>query len=130
MSVVLGYDGKSHTEKALRYAIKHALAYGEPLYVVSSVAVTRDSVDRESEIQNVKGYVEAARQMAEDAGADAKSLLEAGHPADVILAAARRVGADTIIVGRLDKTALDRVMIGSVSEKVVRGAHCTVIVVQ
>ncbi|MDR3206139.1 MAG: universal stress protein [Candidatus Methanoplasma sp.] len=129
MPAILGYDGKSHTEKALNYAIRHALAYGDALYIVSSVA-TKDSVDRDNEIRNIKDYVEAARQRAADAGIDARSLIEAGPPADAILAAARRVGADTIIVGRLDKTALDRVMIGSVSEKVIRSAHCTVIVVQ
>ncbi|MDR3281988.1 MAG: universal stress protein [Candidatus Methanoplasma sp.] len=129
MPVILGYDGKSHTEKALNYAIRHALAYGDPLYIVSSV-ITKDSVDKENEVRYIKGYVEAARQRAEDAGVDARSMLEAGPPAEAILAVARRVDADTIIVGRLDKTALDRMVIGSVSEKVVRNAHCTVIVVQ
>ena len=129
MPVILGYDGKSHTEKALNYAIGHALAYNSALYIVSSGA-TKDSVDRESDIRNMKEYVEAARQRAADAGVDAHPLIEVGSPADAIIAAARRVDADTIIVGRFDKTALDRMMIGSVSEKVIRNAHCTVIVVQ
>ncbi|MDR1404215.1 MAG: universal stress protein [Candidatus Methanoplasma sp.] len=127
--MVLGYDGKLHTAKALDYAIKHALAYNTLLYIVSSVA-TKDLVEKDDDIRNVKDYVEAARQRAADAGAEVRSLIEAGPPADAIIAAARRVDADVIIVGRFDKTALDRMMIGSVSEKVIRSAHCTVIVVQ
>ncbi|MDR0887614.1 MAG: universal stress protein [Candidatus Methanoplasma sp.] len=127
MSVLLGYDGKSHTEKALNYAINHALAHNVRLYIVSSVA-TKGSVD--NEVQYIKNYVEEARQKAEDSGVDARALVEAGPPAEALLAASARLGVDTIIVGRLDKTALDRMIIGSVSEAVIRGAHCTVIVVQ
>jgi len=129
MPVVLGYDGKSNTEKALEYSIKHAIAHNTALYIVSSV-ITKDSVDRDNDVRSVKEYVEAARQRAADAGVDARSLIELGPPAEAIIAAAHRVEADTIIVGRFDKTALDRMMIGSVSEKVIRNAHCTVIVVQ
>ena len=129
MPVVLGYDGKSNTEKALEYSIRHAVAHNAILYIVSSV-VTKDSVDRDNDLRSVKDYVEAARQRAADAGVDARSLIELGPPAEAIIAAARRVEADTIIVGRFDKTALDRMMIGSVSEKIIRNAHCTVIVVQ
>ena len=129
MPVVLAYDGKSHTEKALNYAIKHALAHNTVLYIVSTVA-TKDLVDRDNDVRSVKDYVEAARQIAADAGADARSLVETGHPVDAVIAAARRVEADTIIVGRHDKTAVDRLMLGSVSEKIIRNAHCTVIVVQ
>jgi nucleotide-binding universal stress UspA family protein len=128
MSILLGYDGKSHTEKALNYAINHALAHNVRLYIVSSVS-NKGSVDKD-EVQYIKNYVEGARQKAEDKGVDARALVEAGPPAEAILAAAARSGVDTIIVGRLDKTALDRMIIGSVSEAVIRGAHCTVIVVQ
>jgi nucleotide-binding universal stress UspA family protein len=128
MSILLGYDGKSHTEKALNYAINHALAHNATLYIVSSVA-TKGSVDKD-EVQYIKNYVESARQKAETKGVDSRALVEAGPPAEAILAAAARLGVDTIIVGRLDKTALDRMIIGSVSEAVIRGANCTVIVVQ
>ncbi|MDR0508208.1 MAG: universal stress protein [Candidatus Methanoplasma sp.] len=129
MPVVLAYDDKSPAEKALNYAIKHALAHNTVLYIVSTVA-TKDLVDRDNDVRSVKDYVEAARQIAADAGADARSLVETGHPVDAVIAAARRVEADTIIVGRHDKTAVDRLMLGSVSEKIIRNAHCTVIVVQ
>ena len=53
-----------------------------------------------------------------------------GTPAKGILAAAERFGIKTIVVGRSDKTAFDRAVLGSVSEYVVRNARCTVIVVQ
>ena len=49
-----------------------------------------------------------------------------GHPAAEILAVARDVGADLVIVGSKGATGLTRLVIGSVSEHVAREAGCTV----
>jgi nucleotide-binding universal stress UspA family protein len=49
-----------------------------------------------------------------------------GKPAKEILGVARDVGADLIIVGSRGVTGLERALLGSVSEKVAREAHCTV----
>lgn len=49
-----------------------------------------------------------------------------GKPADEILEVAREVGADLIIVGSHNLHGLERLMIGSVSEKIVRNAKCSV----
>lgn len=49
-----------------------------------------------------------------------------GKPADEILDVARGVGADLIIVGSKGLTGVERIVLGSVSEKVVREAGCTV----
>jgi nucleotide-binding universal stress UspA family protein len=49
-----------------------------------------------------------------------------GRPAEEILALAQEVGADLIIVGSKGLTGVERLVLGSVSERVVREAHCTV----
>jgi nucleotide-binding universal stress UspA family protein len=49
-----------------------------------------------------------------------------GKPADEILNLAREVGADLIIVGSKGTTGIERLVLGSVSERVVREAGCTV----
>lgn len=51
-----------------------------------------------------------------------------GKPADEILQLAREVGADLIIVGSKGLVGLDRIVLGSVSERVVREAGCAVMV--
>ena len=63
-------------------------------------------------------------------GINVTTMLEAGSPYDTLLAAADRIKAEAIIVGTSGKTALDRVLIGSVSEFIVRNARCTVIIVK
>ena len=57
-------------------------------------------------------------------------MLEVGSPYETILDASEKVKADTIVVGTSGKTSIDRVLIGSVSEYVVRNSKCTVIVVK
>jgi len=51
-----------------------------------------------------------------------------GSPAEEILLTARDVGADMIIVGSHGRTGVKRMLLGSVSERVVREAECPVIV--
>ncbi len=51
-----------------------------------------------------------------------------GKAADQILHLAQEIGADMILVGSHGKTGVERLVLGSVSERVVREAHCAVIV--
>jgi nucleotide-binding universal stress UspA family protein len=53
-----------------------------------------------------------------------------GDPAPTLLRAASDQGADLIVVGDHGHSAIERFMIGSVSENVVRHAHCSVLVVK
>jgi nucleotide-binding universal stress UspA family protein len=53
-----------------------------------------------------------------------------GKPADEILAVARDVGADLILIGTKGLTGVERLVLGSVAEKVAREAGCTVEVVR
>lgn len=56
--------------------------------------------------------------------------VEAGDPADAIVALAVRHKADLIVVGTHERGFLDRLFHGSVSEGVSRHAHCDVLVVR
>ena len=128
MVSLLAYDGRPNSEKVLVYAINHAVNNKIPLYIMSSVAA-KDRADYEKELSKVKSYLDDARGRAEDMGVDVHVLISAGNPAAEVVASAERVEADTIIVGHGGKSAFDRVVIGSVSEQVLRTARCTVIVV-
>jgi nucleotide-binding universal stress UspA family protein len=74
--------------------------------------------------------LEKLKLEAVEKGVEVTTLLEAGNPYEAIISASDRVKAEAIIVGTSGKTVLDRVLIGSVSEYVVRNSRCTVIVVK
>jgi nucleotide-binding universal stress UspA family protein len=52
-----------------------------------------------------------------------------GHPESEILRIAEEIGADLVVVGSRGLGPLKRALMGSVSESVVRHAHCSVLVV-
>jgi hypothetical protein len=51
-----------------------------------------------------------------------------GSPVAEILQLAQEVGADLIFIGSHDKTGVERLLLGSVSARVVRDAKCAVLV--
>jgi nucleotide-binding universal stress UspA family protein len=54
----------------------------------------------------------------------------AGTPADAILSAAARDGADLIVMGTHGRTGLSRLLLGSVAEAVFRRAPCPVLTIR
>jgi nucleotide-binding universal stress UspA family protein len=129
MSVVLATDGKPHTSKAVDYALEYARLHREALYVVYVIG-PRHEEDREDTLVEAKRHMDAVKKRATEQGVEVTTQLESGSPAESCIAVAERVNASAIVVGTSGKTALDRVLIGSVSEHIVRNSPCTVIVVK
>lgn len=72
----------------------------------------------------------AMQEIAARFGEGAEPHVEVGPPADVILDAAARLGAELIVVGSHGRSGLRRLTLGSVAETVVRRAACSVLVVR
>jgi nucleotide-binding universal stress UspA family protein len=67
--------------------------------------------------------------LAEEAGVECEALIVFGRPDQSILAVAEEVRADPIVLGAEGMSGLEHVLIGSVSEEVLRHANRTVLVV-
>lgn len=127
MTTLLAYDGRKSCERALDYAVRYAVNFNEPLYILTVVA--RDRMDPDDPDPTVREYMEAAQKKASAEGAIVHSIIETGKPDEMVLDVAERFNCDTIIVGRSDRSSLDRLFLGSVSDYVVKNAECTVILV-
>lgn len=53
-----------------------------------------------------------------------------GHPADVILDVAEEQDIDIIVMGTVGRSGINRLLMGSVAEKVTRHAPCPVLVIR
>jgi universal stress protein A len=73
---------------------------------------------------------ELARQYPRDGQVHIEHRLVGGDPAEVILAIAHEIGADLIIMGTHGRTGVDRLLMGSVAEQVVRKSPCPVLTVR
>ncbi len=67
---------------------------------------------------------------AREPGVSVSTRTVRGYPADEINKIAKDENYDMIVVGNLGKTGIERMLMGSVSENVVRHAPCPVLVVR
>ena len=137
--VVVGYDFGHSGSAAMERAL--ALAVRAPFHVLHFVCV----VDRHGQLPSVVphghvdfAYTERLQQALTDTVAQELRAIDVqgrvhffvhvriGKPAEELLDVARDVGADLIIVGSKGLTGIERMVLGSVSERVVREAKCTV----
>lgn len=78
-------------------------------------------------------YEEGFRRIMEKARAhdlDVKTDMAVGHPGEQIIHRAEVDNIDLIIVGRRGTSLFQKLILGSVSERVLRYAHCPVMVVR
>jgi nucleotide-binding universal stress UspA family protein len=73
---------------------------------------------------------EQLERQAASQGVEIETRVAVGHPAEQILRAQQDTHADLIVMGRRGKTRATRWLLGSVSERVHRYAHCPVMVVK
>jgi nucleotide-binding universal stress UspA family protein len=73
---------------------------------------------------------EQAERVRSEGGKVAETHLRAGHPDKEIVRLAGVLSVGTIMMGSRGIGAIERMLIGSVSESVVRHAHCPVYVVR
>jgi nucleotide-binding universal stress UspA family protein len=70
-----------------------------------------------------------AKLAADTRGSSATVLVKVGAPAEVILETAATLAADLIVVGTHGREGVERLLLGSVAEKVSRKASCSVLTV-
>lgn len=93
---------------------------------------TRPSGDAVSAVNAIGDeIVHRAESRAKEIGVrDVRTVTETGDPADAIIDMAAAAGADVIVVGHRGLGRVKSLLLGSVAQKVVQHADCTVISVR
>jgi nucleotide-binding universal stress UspA family protein len=128
-NILLATDGKPHSTKAIDYAMELAGLISSKLFIIYVVS-PKNEAERSEVIKEGMARLQDLKNLGASRGLEVTTMLEGGSPYQTIVATAERIKAGSIVVGTSGKTALDRVLIGSVSEYVVRNSACTVIVVK
>lgn len=137
-NIVIATDGSENSLKAISYGIKLAKLSGATIYalhVVDTYSLSQSwTAGRETMYENLKEDGQKAtlkvKEYAEAAGVKVKEILLEGHPSKEIIDFAEKNNIDMIVMGTLGKTGLDRFLMGSVAEKVVRNSKVPVLVVR
>jgi nucleotide-binding universal stress UspA family protein len=136
-TILLATDGSPASESASEEAIDLATQLEARLLVVSVLGGSSRPAGASAETAGVADSrdslttkAQALVQRAKAAGANATFLVWDGDPGEAIVAAAESENADLIVVGSHGRSGVSRFLIGSVSDYVVRHAHCPVMVVR
>ena len=96
-----------------------------PIHLGSKWNVMEETLRQEGD-----DAIQYAKQVAEDKEIDSEGVVVEGDPAHAILEFAKQNKVDLIIMGTLGKGGLERFLLGSVTDKVVRHSKTSVLVVK
>ena len=117
--ILVATDFSDEAESAVRRAVEYARRLGARLHVLHVFA--------QGEVEVTRLLADTAALAAPDVPVTVSSV--AGDPADEILRYAQRHPIDLIVVGTHGRSGFSRVLLGSVADRVVRGATSPVLTV-
>lgn len=133
--ILVATDGSKYSESASDRAIGLAKSYGATLGGVSVVDVTEEFLTEapaivEKLIKDAKSALEAVSKKSDAAGVKVKTFVREGEAFRVITELAAELGANLIVMGSHGRKGLSRLLMGSVTEKVIGHSTCPVLVVR
>ncbi len=120
--ILVPTDGSGPATAALEYAAAIAAANDATVHVLYVTETPPDEEDEE--------VVATAREWVTDAGAAVDEEVVQGEPDETICEYAAERGVDGIVMGTQGRQGLERFVLGSVTESVVRNATVPVLVVR
>jgi len=137
--ILVPTDGSDYSMRAAEYAIGIAKMFSAQIlvvYVIDEVVINqiskateRDNVEQELKEAGQR-YVNYVLGLAEKEGVKSSSMLAKGRPYEQIVHLVRQSNIDLIVMGTYGLRSAERVLIGSVAERVIEYAPCPVLVIK
>lgn len=141
-NILVATDGSRYSEAAVSEAVEIAKRCGSSLVIISVVPSDTESpfdivhsemhkgLISDEESKAAEKNVKSAKTMAEKEGISVSGFILAGRPYDAIIETAKENRTDLIIVGSHGRTGLAKLLMGSVTERVIGLSECAVLVVK
>ncbi|HTY92163.1 MAG TPA: universal stress protein [Methanocella sp.] len=136
-NILVPTDGSDYSLYAAEHAVYLAKALGAKLYALNVVnaplAFHAGIHYAESKVEmehSGKKAVTIIKALCDEKGVECQEMIVEGDPRATIVDVARKVNADCIVIGSIGMSALERVLIGSVSDSVLRHAPCPVLMIR
>ena len=130
-------DGSQVSSKATDHAIYLAKTSGAELlilHVVETSFAWYTGRLYQQIVDELRGFgdkvLQDTVQAAQKQGVSARTLSVDGHSGTAIVRIAEREGADLIVMGAVGRSMVEEALVGSISQYVVRHAHCPVLIVK
>jgi len=134
--ILVGYDGSPQSEKAVDVALSLAVCIDATVlaFSVARPPEPATAVELEAMLDDAREHFEEGfkklLERAKSHDVELQTAMAVGHPAEQIIHRAETDHIDLIILGRRGMSLFEKWLLGSVSERVLRYAHCPVMVVR
>jgi nucleotide-binding universal stress UspA family protein len=136
--ILVATDGSESVKKAVQMGVEIAKLSGANVYAAYVIAPGAYSARDFGWEKSLRDFLHAQGEKAitfvgdlgKSQGVKVEPVLLEGNPADSILEFAEKEGIELIVMGTLGRTGLDKFLLGSVAEKVVRHSKIPVMVVR
>jgi len=122
-NILIATDGSKYSDAAALEAIGIAKRCDSSLMVVSVAS-------SDAEISSAENNIKKVVELAEREGIKTKGFMLKGKPYDGIVKTSKQKRTDLIVVGSHGRTGLERLLMGSVTERVIGHAESAVLVVK
>ncbi|MCA1961221.1 MAG: universal stress protein [Desulfomonile sp.] len=132
-NLLVAVDGSEAGDRAVRLGFDFQRCYGSRLEMISVADVPSHLYGIAPEaagemVGTTRQYLERVKSMPKESGFVAEYILVEGNPAQSIVETAQKHNSGLIIMGSHGRTGLKRLLMGSVTERVVGRAPCPVLV--
>ncbi|NJD78561.1 MAG: universal stress protein [Candidatus Methanoperedens sp.] len=148
--ILIATDGSEHVKKAATHAIDLAKLSEAELHAVYVISLSSPSINLDIEADSnshnsadisTEGLKRILRRegdaaikyiedQAKEKGLDVKKWIVEGLPAGEILKLAEEQSVDLIVMGTLGRSGIEKFLLGSVADKVIRGSRIPVLTVR
>jgi nucleotide-binding universal stress UspA family protein len=136
--ILLPTDGSVCSKEAAKHALSIAQSYDSKIIVLNVLEIKPTSgIIMDTILKEGKASLNSVSRVFKNIEKDDNSkkeieksfLMKEGTAANEILKIAKKEGVDLIVIGASGKHALERFLLGSVTQKVVKNAKCPVLTV-
>ncbi|MCD1294194.1 universal stress protein [Methanocella sp. CWC-04] len=135
--ILVPTDGSDYSYFAGEHAVYLAKELGSKVYILNVVNTDmafRTGIHYSEGLQALERSGNEAtskiRDICRENNVECEEIIMKGAPADTIIKVAEQLCVNCIVIGSIGMSAIERVLIGSVSEKVLRHAKCPVMLVR
>jgi nucleotide-binding universal stress UspA family protein len=141
-NVLVATDGSRYSIAAASEAIGIAKLNGSKLTVIAVVpsefmpptdielAMSEREMIAEKEMREAEKNAKAVKEAAQKEGVAVQAFVLSGKPSDAIIETAKEKNADLIVLGSHGRTGIEKLLMGSVAERVIVLANSAVLVVK
>ena len=134
--LLVPYNGGEQANSAFNFALDLAKVYRSELHILSVIQLPEPPTEVETEaiLESSTNHYEKLfkdlNKKAQEEGVSISTKVVNGHAEDQILNESEKGGFDVIVMGHQTRGKLGKWFLGSVTDRVVDHAKCTVIVVK